>query len=125
MKFLVLNDTEYTEFFSSHPLRSFMQTIEWTNLKAKNGWKKHLVGVIENNKIIAATLLLSRQTPIKKNIFYAPRGPLLDYKDTKLLSFFTENIKKYIKRNNGIFLKLIHTLFILNEILMEKSSLVV
>ena len=49
-----------------------MQTIEWASLKEKYGWTPHYVGVKDEDKIIAGALLLSKKTPIGKNIFLFP-----------------------------------------------------
>ncbi len=106
MKFTELKEEEFQTFAQNHPQASFYQTKNWANLKEENGWKKHYIGVKEKEKIIAATLLLSKKTPIKKEMFYAPRGFLIDYHNLELLSFFTEKIKKYAKEKNGIFIKL-------------------
>lgn len=106
MNFEELNDKEFTAFAEKHPLVTFHQTINWAEVKKVNGWKKHLVGIKKDNQIIAAALLLEKPTPIKKSIFYSPRGFLLDYNDSTILNFFTENVKQYIKKHNGFFLKI-------------------
>ena len=106
MKFCELKKEEYDKFAQKHPLISSYQVSEWGKLKEITGWKYHLIGIKEKNNIIAATLLLEKQTPIKKSIFYAPRGFLIDFKNKKTLTFFTENIKKYIKNKNGFMLKI-------------------
>ncbi len=66
----------------------------------------HLVGYKKKNEIIAGTMILEKNTPIKKKMFYAPRGFLIDYKDKELLKEFTEDIKKYVKENGGFFIKI-------------------
>ena len=61
----------------------------------------------QNKQIVAAALLLSKQVPfIKKNMFYSPRGFLIDYTNYELLSNFTQEIKKYAKEHNAIFIKI-------------------
>lgn len=105
MKFVVLTEEEFTNFANKHEMGSFHQNVAWGELKGFNGWKTHLVGVKINEKIVAATLLLAKITPIKKNMFYAPRGFLIDYSDKELLKFFIENLKIYAKKNKGIFIK--------------------
>lgn len=106
MEFVELTKKEFIKFAYNHEQASFYQTINWGELKKENGWKNYLVGVKENKKVIGACLLLSKVTPIKKNMFYAPRGFLIDYNNFELLEFFTKEIKKFIKINNGIFLKI-------------------
>lgn len=106
MKLEKLTKEQFKEFADSHPLITFHQTIEWGDLKEKNGWISHFVGMKQKNKLVAATLLLEKSTPIKKSIFYSPRGFLLDFKDKNLLKSFTEAIRLYIKEQNGFFLKI-------------------
>lgn len=106
MKFTTLTEKEFTTFADNHPLITFHQTVKWANLKKKNGWQGHFVGIKDNKEVIAATLLLEKKTPLKKSIYYAPRGFLINYHDQKLLEFFTQNIISYIKQHNGFFLKI-------------------
>ena len=65
-----------------------------------------LIGLKDKNEIKAATLLLSKMTPIKKKMYYAPRGFLIDYNNYDLLKEFTIKIKSYVKKHQGIFLKI-------------------
>ncbi len=107
MKLVTLSEKEFKNFADHHPQISFHQTVEWGKLKEENGWKSHLLGYKEENgKVIAGCLLLSKMTPIKRNMFYSPRGFLIDYNDEKLLKSFTEEIKKYVKKEKGIFVKI-------------------
>jgi len=101
-----LTEKEFSKFAEKHPLFSFHQTKEWGELKKGNGWKYHFVGLKEKNKIVAATMLLSKMTPIKKKIFYSPRGYLLDFNDFEIVEKFTFGIKKYVKDNGGFFIKI-------------------
>lgn len=104
MKFEVLNEEEYNDFLKTNEQTSFMQTIELGNLKKEYGQKVHLVGIKENKRIVAASLLLETKTILNKKIFYAPRGLIIDYHNYKLLEFFTNELKKYIKEKNGFIL---------------------
>ncbi|HOP65791.1 MAG TPA: peptidoglycan bridge formation glycyltransferase FemA/FemB family protein [Bacilli bacterium] len=106
MKFCVLKEKEYDNFARKNPLISIYQMVNWGELKRTNGWIPHYIGVKEGNKIIAGTLLLEKQTPIKKSLFYAPRGFLLDFNNHKLLSYFTKKTKEYLKNNKGFMLKI-------------------
>ena len=106
MKLRELTEKEFKKFADQHPQISFHQTIEWGKLKEENGWKIHLLGLEENKKIIAGCLLLSKMTPIKKNMFYSPRGFLIDYNDYITLKAFTDQLKEYVKKHQGIFIKI-------------------
>lgn len=107
MQLVELSEKEFKEFADNHPQISFHQTVEWGKLKEENGWKSHLLGLKDQNKkIVAGCLLLSKMTPIKRAMFYSPRGFLIDYNNEKLLKEFTEKIKNYAKTKKGIFIKI-------------------
>lgn len=107
MKLKEISNKEFVKFAKKHEQITFHQTEEWGNLKENNGWKKYLVGLEDNNKIVAAALILAKKIPvINKYMFYSPRGFLIDYKDEKILKEFTIKIKEFVKKNNGIFIKI-------------------
>lgn len=106
MEFVTLSEKEFTEFEEKHVLGSFYQTVKWGKLKEYNGWKYFLVGVKENKKIIGASLILKKKIFSKLSIIYAPRGFLIDYNNDELLKFFTNNIKKFAKKEHAIFVKI-------------------
>ena len=106
MELVELTEEEFKEFGYHHEESSFHQTFGWAKLKHDTGWDYKAVGFKENDKVIAATILLSKKTPIKKKMFYAPHGFILDYNNFSLLDNFVLEIKKYVKKNNGIFFKI-------------------
>ena len=106
MDLITLTEKEFTDFTSNHEQATFLNTVNWGKLKETNGWKYELLGFKDNDKVIAAMLLLSKNTPIKKKMFYAPRGFILDYHNKELVKEFTLKAKKYVKEHNGIFLKI-------------------
>ena len=101
MKFQELTEKEYQKFWENHPLKTFLSSIEISELRKKRNWETFYVGVKDNNKIIAATMLLRRKSHFNKYEFYSPRGYLLDFNNFKLLEFFTNELKKYIKDKKG------------------------
>lgn len=101
MKFVTLTKEEFRSFSMNHPMANFMQTTDLGDLRLNNGIKVYYVGVKKNNELLAATLLEEEPSIFGKKIFYAPRGFLIDYHDKKLLKFFVESLKKYIKERNG------------------------
>lgn len=106
MELVTLTDKEFNHYVSNHSQATFLQTLSWANLKKENGWDHVLLGFKEKKKVIAAVMLLSKQTPVKKKMFYAPRGFVLDYENDNLLKEFTLAIRDYVKKNNGIFFKI-------------------
>ena len=107
MKLETLTIDEFTTWAKKNDEITFQQTKEWANLKEKNGWKSYYIGLKEKNNIKAASLILAKKIPlIKKQMFYAPRGFLIDYHDFNLLKKFTSEIKKWAKKKNAIFIKI-------------------
>lgn len=105
MNLVILNEKEFTKYAVMHEQNNFHQTIEWALVKSKNGWSHDLLGLKEDNKIVAACMILIKKTPIGK-ILYCPRGFLINYQDKKLLKSFTKEIKTYAKRKKAIYIKI-------------------
>ena len=107
MKLKKISSEEFQKFADKNPEITFYQTTSWAHLKKKNGWAAHYLGLEDNKKIIAGSLILSKTLPIiKKKMFYAPRGFLIDYKNKEVLKEFTKQIKKYAKKEHAIFIKI-------------------
>ena len=107
MKLVNLSKEEFKKFADTNPQITFHQTEEWANLKKVNGWDSYYVGLKDNDKIVAGALLLAKKVPIiNKKMFYSPRGFLIDYNNYDLLKEFTIEIKKFVKDNGGIFVKI-------------------
>lgn len=104
MEFCVLTADEYREFLKGNPQASFMQSVELSELKKENGSKIHFVGVKENGVLVAGSMILEDNAILNQKQFYAPRGLIVDYHNKELLKFFTEELKKYIKKHNGFIL---------------------
>jgi len=101
MKFQEITEKEYRTFWEKHPLKTFLSAPEISKLRKKQDWTTNYVGVKENKKLIAATMLLSHKRHFNKLEFYSPRGYLLDFHNEELVTFFTNELKKYIKEKNG------------------------
>lgn len=102
MEFIELTDKEFEKFVSKHEQESYMQTLDLKRFKENNNIKCYIVGVKENKKVLAATLLYSIGSFLKKKRFYSSRGFIIDYNNKELLTFFVDKIKKFIKEKNGM-----------------------
>lgn len=98
-----IKQTEFDNFVTKFPGTSFMQTSSWG--KIKNSWQKDLIGVYEENKLVATALVLKRKLIFNKKIIYIPRGFVVDYDKEPILDFLINNIKKYAKQNKAITVK--------------------
>lgn len=87
MKFVELSSSEFEKASNNFPGSSFYQSYAWTKIKELTGWKHYFVGVLRDNKLVAISLIIGKKVYLDKYLYYAPRGVLLDYNDTELLSF--------------------------------------
>ncbi len=106
MEFVTLSEKEFLKYSEKSPITSFFQQPLWAEVKKDNGWDHFYVGLKDNKKIVAATLLLSKKIKFFKTMFYAPRGFLIDYDDFSLIEEFTKGIKIFLKEHNALFLKI-------------------
>lgn len=103
--FTTITAEEFDAFAEKSPISHFQQHSTWANLKTTNGWIPYYIGVKEGTELIAASLVLKKPLPLKRSMLYAPRGPLLDYNNKSLLTFFFDNLKKFAKSHHAIFFK--------------------
>lgn len=106
MQFVELNEGEFREFAKSHIYRNFWQTIEMANLRKQLGGNIAYVGVKDNDKILAATMLSDRPSFMGRRYFQAMRGYLIDYRNEELLNFFHQHLISYVKKRNAMYLKI-------------------
>ncbi len=108
MKFVSnLNKNDYISFFNAQKDAHFLQSYEWgLTQKEGRGLIPSYVGLIDDdNNVVAVALLLKRKTPLNMCYFYAPRGFVIDYTNEKYFEEFTNGLKKYLKEENAIYLK--------------------
>ena len=98
---MILTEEEFRNFSDTHPLKNFIQTPEMAHIRKQLGYECWYIGVKEKEEIKAATMIGAKTTRFGKKEFYAPRGLLINYEDSKLLQFFTDSIKKFVKENGG------------------------
>lgn len=102
MKFTELTEKEYDKFVSHNKLAAYTQSLDFKKFKENNHATCYLVGVKEDNKVVAAALLYSIRTFLGKKRFYSPRGLILDYNNEELLDFFIQELKKYLKEKKAM-----------------------
>lgn len=107
MRLVEIGENEYNKFIEKFDKYNFFQSVEWAKFKSKTEWNMNIVGLLDNDELKAATILLSRRLPlIGKKMYYSPRGFLIDYDNYELLQTFIQELKKYLKKNKGILLKI-------------------
>jgi len=106
--FKILKQEEYSiyeEFAKQHNKGHFMQSIDW--YKIKNEWIGKVVVVYDNDKIVGGISVLVRKLPyFNMSIMYAPRGPVCDIYDEKVLTELVQGIKQLAKENHSFIFRM-------------------
>ena len=105
MQLRELTEVEFNEFVNSNSMYSIYQTVEYANTMKNEKCDILYVGLTNENKIIAASLILVKKVNGFKYA-YAPRGFLIDYDNYSLLEEFTIGIKKLLKSKDIVAVKL-------------------
>jgi lipid II:glycine glycyltransferase (peptidoglycan interpeptide bridge formation enzyme) len=99
--------SQFNAFLASHPKGHVLQTWEWGDIKSRTGWTPWRLVIEEDREIVAAVSLLERKIPVLGiPIFYASRGPVLDWRNKELFDFLLAEIRKFGKKRGAIFLKI-------------------
>lgn len=99
-----LSKKEYDAFTKEYPFTSFMQQYNWSNIK--DNWKSFHCGLYKNGKLVGVCLVLVKRIIKNINIFYIPRGYLIDFNSFEDLEAMTNNIKKLAKDNKAFLVKI-------------------
>ena len=107
MKFIDnISKVDYENFLKKTKYSNFLQSYEWGQFcnVAKNK-KPYYVGLVdEKGKLVCATLLLKTNLLMGFSYMYAPRGFVMDYDNKEILNTFTDELKKYMKKNKIIYI---------------------
>lgn len=113
-----INKDEYDEFIINHA-SSFMQTSSWKEVKSN--WKSYLCGLYQDNKLKGVCLILEKKLFLNINLFYIPRGYVLDSSNKELLEEFTKEIKKFSKLHHAYAVKLDPNFCVKEELNIENT----
>lgn len=107
MKFVELTENQYKSYIEKGEESAFFQMIENKRNREMDKDKVRLLGVKdEDNTVIAACLFTLKKTVMGKYFYYSNRGPVLDYHNHELVRFFLQGLTQYLKKNNGLYVKL-------------------
>jgi lipid II:glycine glycyltransferase (peptidoglycan interpeptide bridge formation enzyme) len=109
-----------------------LQTAEWAKVKGNFGWQAIPIEWLnEHGTTAAMASVLKKQVEVKGvrlplSVLYIPKGPVLDWANTKLAEQVLADIKKLAKKEKAIFLKIdpdiITNTFSNQETLVEARS---
>lgn len=97
MEFLQLKEEEFVAFADTHPLRNMWQTKEMAETRRIRGFDIYYVGVKEEGKIIAGSMISTIPLFMGYKYAQALRGYLIDFNNFELLDFFHNNVVKFLK----------------------------
>jgi len=98
---------EWNEFVAASPHGDVLQCWEWGELKAHTGWQPLPVAIQRQGQIAATCLVLKRPIPLVGGcLFYAPRGPIVDFTDDSLWGELLAEIRALAAEHNAVALKI-------------------
>ena len=109
MELIELAPESFENFVREQACNNFLQSREMFNRYQATGREAYLLGVVANNKVLAAALVMKLQDLKGHKVFSAPGGPILDYAApdaAKILTFFVAEAKKFLKARKGSVLQI-------------------
>ena len=116
-----MNSNFWNQIISNLPDPHFLQSYEWGQVKAKYGWAPYYAvwsadgkftvsqttdnWSLDTSNFVAASLILKRTALRRFSIFYAPKGPLMDWTNESLRKRVLDDLQFFAKRQGAIFLK--------------------
>jgi len=103
--------SEWDALIACLPDPHLLQTWEWAQVKSKYGWQPMPFTWQDDTGIHAAAMVLKRSIPVggfgrKMCVLYAPKGPLLDWKDATLLTRVLDDLQALARKQGAIFVKI-------------------
>ena len=111
---------EHDEFVKTSPQTNLLQSSDWA--KIKDNWGNERLGVYQNHKLVAVASILIQPLPLGFTMLYIPRGPIMDYQNSELVSFMLQSIKTYAKSKRAVFAKFDPSLFLRKGLIGQETS---
>ncbi len=106
MRLVELSLSEFEDFASNHPLRSYAQSPAYAKFMGEQGFSYDYIGYDDNGTIIAASLILYKRIGGFQKYAYAPKGFLIDFYNQELVEKFSRDLIKRLKEKGIVFLKI-------------------
>ena len=111
---------EHDEFVKTSPQTNLLQSSDWA--KIKYNWGNERLGVYQDHKLVAVASILIQPLPLGFTMLYIPRGPIMDYQNSKLVAFMLQSIKTYAKSKRAVFAKFDPSLFLRKGLIGQETS---
>ena len=111
---------EHDEFVKNSPQTNLLQSSDWA--KIKDNWGNERLGVYQDQKLVAVASILIQPLPLGFTMLYIPRGPIMDYQNSQLVSFMLQSIKTYAKTKRAVFAKFDPSLFLRKGLIGQEAK---
>ena len=101
MELKSIDKDKFNEIATKFACRNFFQTSNMGSSLEMRGKKIYYLGLEDDEQIVAITMLVENGTFLRKKVFEALKGFLIDYSDTELVKIFTEKLLEFVKEQNG------------------------
>lgn len=94
----------FDAFVRGHEYSSLLQTSPWASVK--NAWGHHLTGLEDaSGHLVATGLVLVRRLPLGQAMWYLPRGPVADIRNTDIVTAYLSGLAAFAKRHGATLIK--------------------
>lgn len=111
---------EHDEFVKNSPQTNLLQSSDWANIK--DNWGNERLGIYQDQKLVAVASILIQPLPLGFTMLYIPRGPIMDYQNSQLVSFMLQSIKTYAKSKRAVFAKFDPSLFLRKGLIGQEAK---
>lgn len=100
------NAALFNDFVAAHPKGHILQSWQWGEVK-KPAWQPLRLFIEQGGQPCAASLILQRKLPAGLgNIFYSPRGPVLDINNEELWQATVRAVRELAEKRGAIYWKI-------------------
>lgn len=97
----------WNDFVAGQPTGDLLQSFEWGIVKSAGGdWKPIRMMALEDNAPVAAASILERRLPMGRSLLYAPRGPVGDLSNLRVVREIASGAREVARRHSAILLKI-------------------
>lgn len=95
---------EYDNFILNYSMAPLTQTYNWANIKSN--WRHFHCGLYKGDTLVGVCLILVKKMIKGLNMFFVPRGYLIDFTNYEDLEEMTKNIKELAKKTHAYVVKI-------------------
>ena len=107
MRIITLEKNEFDNLAQNHKYKSYFQTSNYAEFEQNNGFNVHYLGFLDDNEdLVGGAMCLYKKLFWNYSYAYIPRGLLIDYDNPYLVNKITTRLKKLLRKQRFIFIKI-------------------